>query len=121
MTTVLPREVGDWVKITTPYLDRHNDHIEVYIVKEPDGYLLTDDGQTLQDLEQCGFDDPHGEKLPWDTINTLGVTIEDGEITIRATSGDFAIRKHDLIQAILAINDALDRAWTTHDPCPARQ
>ena len=24
------REVGDWVEITTPYMDRHNDHLQIY-------------------------------------------------------------------------------------------
>ena len=38
----LIRQVDEWVKITTPYLDRHND------------YVLTDAGYILQDLELSG-------------------------------------------------------------------
>ena len=25
------REINDWVEITTPYLDRHNDYIQIYL------------------------------------------------------------------------------------------
>ena len=28
------RQVGDWIEITTPYLDRHNDYIQIYVKRE---------------------------------------------------------------------------------------
>jgi hypothetical protein len=41
--------------ISTPFLDRHNDEIEVYIEKQDDGqFFLTDDGYTLSDLRHSG-------------------------------------------------------------------
>lgn len=38
------REVGDHVEITTPYLDRHNDCLQMYASKTKEGFILTDDG-----------------------------------------------------------------------------
>jgi len=35
--TVL-REVKDWVEITTPYLDRHNDYLQIYAKKHNGGF-----------------------------------------------------------------------------------
>src|SRR5947208_17146919 len=50
----LLRQIDDWVEITTPYLDRHNDYLQIYARKWNGGYLLTDDGHTIGDLEQSG-------------------------------------------------------------------
>jgi len=48
------RQVGDWVEITTPYLDRHNDYLQIYVKRSNGGYILTDDGYTIGDLRQSG-------------------------------------------------------------------
>ena len=54
------REIGDWIQITTPSLDRHNDRLQIYAKKEHDTYLLTDDSYTLRDLAMsgCNLDTP---------------------------------------------------------------
>ncbi|OEG71791.1 hypothetical protein ATZ36_12720 [Candidatus Endomicrobiellum trichonymphae] len=40
----------DWVEITTPYIDRHNDYIQIYIKKSKGSFILTDYGYTVDDL-----------------------------------------------------------------------
>ena len=41
------------VEITTPYLDRNNDYLQIYAQRA--GFVfLTDDGLTIGDLEQTG-------------------------------------------------------------------
>src|SRR5207302_432492 len=37
-------------RIATPFVDRHNDEIEIYVEKRNGGLLLTDDGYTIADL-----------------------------------------------------------------------
>lgn len=34
------RQVKDWIEITTPYLDRHNDYLQIYVKRENSGYIL---------------------------------------------------------------------------------
>ena len=48
------REVNDRIEITTPYLDRHNDALQIYARAENGGYVLTDDSYTIHDLETSG-------------------------------------------------------------------
>jgi len=43
------------ILVTTSYLDRHNDYIQIYCTKDGDDYLLTDDSWTLDNLEQSGL------------------------------------------------------------------
>ena len=51
------REVNDqYVEITTPYLDRHNDYTQIYVRKDDGGFVLTDGGDTIQDLRASGCD-----------------------------------------------------------------
>ena len=51
-TTLQPIE--DWVEITTPYLDRHNDYLQIYVKRRDNGFVITDGGYILDDLEQSG-------------------------------------------------------------------
>jgi hypothetical protein len=42
-------------RIATPFVDRHNDEIEIYVEKRNGGMHLTDDGYTLADLAASGM------------------------------------------------------------------
>jgi hypothetical protein len=102
------REVGDWVEITTPYLDRHNDYVQIYAQRQNGSYLLTDDGYAIDDLAQsgCNLDTPKRQELLRMTLNGFGVQMADGNrLQVRATAENFSTRKHSLVQSILAVND----------------
>lgn len=113
-TTTL-RQVEEWVEITTPYLDRHNDYLQIYIRRQNGDYLLTDDGYILGDLERsgCKLDTPKRHALLTMTLNGFGVQLANGELTIRASQDNFAQKKNNLIQAMLAINDLFYLAMPT--------
>lgn len=42
-------------ELTTPFLDRHNDHLQIYAERVGDHIVLSDDGYILADLEQSGL------------------------------------------------------------------
>jgi hypothetical protein len=101
------RQVDDWVEITTPYLDRHNDYLQIYAKKENGDYLLTDDGWILEDLIQsgCSLDSPKRQTLLKMTLNGFGVQVKNGKLEVHASPDNFALRKHNLVQAMLSVND----------------
>jgi hypothetical protein len=101
------RQIKDWIELTTPYLDRHNDYLQIYIRRDDGGFLLTDDGYTLEDLEQsgCKLESPKRQELLKVTLNGFGVQRNSAALEVRASADNFAIRKHNLIQAMLAVND----------------
>jgi hypothetical protein len=101
------RQVADWVEITTPYLDRNNDYLQIYARKENGSYVLTDDGQTIGDLEQtgCKLNSPKRQDLLKMTLNGFGVQLQDQRLEVHASPDNFALRKHNLVQAMLAVND----------------
>jgi hypothetical protein len=105
--TTLRQVNGSWVEITTPYLDRHNDALQIYIRSENGGFVLTDDSYIIQDLESsgCKLDTEKRRDLLLMTLNGFGVKLNDEAIEVKATAENFPLRKHNLIQAMLAVND----------------
>ena len=101
------RELKGWVEITTPYLDRHNDSLQIYVRPDNGGLLLTDDGYTIRDLEAsgCSLTTSKRHDLLKMTLNGFGVRLSGASLEVNASAESFALRKHSLIQAMLAVND----------------
>lgn len=103
------KAIGDglFCEISTPFLDRRNDHINIYIKKADDNYLLTDDGYFIEDLKYSGLEltSPKRKKI-FDTIlQSYGVQVKNDQFVVEATESNIAQKKHYLLQAILQIND----------------
>lgn len=49
-----PARRGIHIEITTPFLDRHNDRLQIYATKSNGHFALTDDGYVIQDLQSSG-------------------------------------------------------------------
>jgi hypothetical protein len=77
------RQVDDWVEITTPYLDQHNE----------------------LELSGCKLESPKRLALLQMTLNGFGVKLVGGALEVKAFKEDFPLRKHNLVQAMLAVND----------------
>lgn len=101
------RQVADWIEITTPYLDRNNDYLQIYARRQNGSYILTDDGYILDELELsgCKLESPKRAAVLEMTLNGFGVKLVNGSMEVRASKDDFPLRKHNLVQAMLAVND----------------
>ena len=104
------RELSDaWVEINTPYLDRHNDALQIYARGENGGFILTDDGYTIRDLETsgCTLDSEKRQEFLRQTLSGFGVKRNPGTqaLEVHASREGFPSGKHNLIQAMLAVND----------------
>lgn len=100
--------VGDYTKITTPFIDRNNDCIQLYIKQLPNGDIyLTDDGYTIDDLELSGFlfNTKRRNELLKNILFNYHIKNEDGVLSTVSSIEQFPYKKHFFIQAILAIND----------------
>lgn len=102
------REVDDrYVQITTPYLDRHNDYTQIYVRRENGGFLLTDGGETIQDLRAsgCELETVKRRDLLTAALNGFGIQRDGDALQVKASAQNFPLRKHNLVQAILSVND----------------
>lgn len=104
------KEFGQFAELTTPFLDRHNDYIQVYVSRTRiGGYVVTDDGGSIAELEASGVDitstktrsEVFGSILQGFKIRQLS----NGALAATATDDDLAERINDLLQAVMAVQD----------------
>jgi len=100
-------EVGQSCELTTPFLDRHNDHLQVYATRRNGSFILSDDGYVLSDLRTSGLEvDTRKRKMVLESVlNGLGVRSENNQLVVEASASNLGQRLHSLVQAMLAIND----------------
>jgi len=108
------QEIGGVCEITTPFLDRHNDHIQIYVKQNGNNLLLSDDGYTISDLRKtgCEFNTENRMRTLQTILNGFGVKSVHEELVVEAQSKNFPQKKHNLLQAILAVNDLFVLART---------
>lgn len=94
-------------EITTPFLDRHNDHLQIYVKRSENGFILTDDGYTINDLRLsgCEFTTEKRRQMLTAVLNGFGVRLSGNELIVEARPENFPQKKHNLLQAMLAVND----------------
>ena len=101
------RDLDNWVEITTPHLDRHNDCLQIYARRSDGGYVISDGGYILDDLAMSGvnIDSDRRQAILDVTLNGFGVRRTGDSLEVYTTPDDFPLRKHNLLQAMLAVND----------------
>jgi len=109
------REVGGWVEITTTFLDRHNDYIQIYSLRQGNGWLLSDDGYTLADLSQSDYNIKPTRLAATLLHHAVQQNFRDA-LEFTATGQDFPLRLHNLLQAILAVNGLANAACVQVKP-----
>ena len=94
-------------ELTTPFLDRHNDHLQIYATKRNGKIELTDDGFILADLRTSGLEvtTPKRRAVLEAVLNGFGVHTERDRLVIEASQRNLGQRVHSLVQAMLAVND----------------
>ena len=100
---------GEFIELTTPYLDRFNDYLQIYVKQDESGKItLSDDGYIIGNLLSSGISFRSGSKRKWlldKTIRNYSLQLVDNAITVVASSQDFPQKKHSMVQAMLAIDD----------------
>lgn len=97
-----------WYVLSTPFIGLFNDHIQVYVRRTDSGILLSDDGETLDNLSMAGVDFNRSERRRRfldQILNTYGVSKEGTELFVKSSEKEFPFKKHALVTAIMNIYD----------------
>jgi Domain of unknown function DUF1828/Domain of unknown function DUF1829 len=99
--------VGKACELTTPFLDRHNDHLQIYALQRNGTIVLSDDGYILSDLRTSGLDlnTPKRLEVVKAILNGLGVRLDGNQLIVEASNRNLGQKVHSLVQAMLAVND----------------
>lgn len=100
---------GEYVELTTPYLDRFNDYLQIYVRQNADGTItLSDDGYIIGNLISSGMNfkkSSSRHKMLERIARAYQVNIQGEEISTIARAGSFAKKKHMMVQAMIAVDD----------------
>jgi hypothetical protein len=102
-TLVTVSSSTDWVEISTPFVGLFNDTVDIYAKKDGNKIILSDDGNTLRDLELSGLEisrSPKRKEILDRILINYGVRINNEELVTEATERDFPQKKLNLISAI---------------------
>lgn len=101
-----------WKELSFPFLDRHNDYLQVFVREDQDSLHITDDGRTIRDLRQAGYDlmaVTRRRRIAERILRGHGLDpglLDKGELAVNAVNGEFPDKLQSLLLSMLAI-DAL--------------
>lgn len=107
-TTITADNQRDWVAIQTPFAGLFNDLIEIYVQKNGNRIILSDNGETFHNLELNGVSLKKAgarRSIADRILLNYGVKMTQEEMVIETTEPFFAQKKHNLLSAILEMND----------------
>ncbi len=96
------------LEITTPFLDRHNDYIQLYIISKKKEIIISDDGFTYADLIMSGIviNSLDTKQNLGNILQNYGVGVgKNNELFITTKYNNLIENEHKLIQSIVAINN----------------
>lgn len=107
-TFIQKEESTDWFLINTPFVGAFNDTIEIYAQKNGTLLTLSDNGETMSNLELQGLH-IQGSKRRRDILDSIllnyGVRSENDELSVESNIESFSQAKHNFLTAIIEIND----------------
>ena len=97
----------DACELTTPFLDRHNDHLQIFAFDRDGKIVLSDDGYILSDLRASGVDlnTPKRQAVFESVLSGFGVRREGDQLLVEASQRNVGQRLHSLVQAMIGIDD----------------
>jgi hypothetical protein len=105
---------GDFIEITTPFVDMHHDFIQLYFIKEADNqFKITDDGYILNEVDMLGIDIKNSHKRSEffkTCLNMFGVNYNEKNDELLVTFNninEYPEKQHRLIQCMLRISDMI--------------
>lgn len=101
-------KVGEYLEITSPFLDRYNDYLQVYAkLGNNSEVILTDDSYIIDNLQASGIDinSVKRKQLLENFLNKYNVKLENNSLVIKAGIEDFPQKILFLMQAMLNVDD----------------
>lgn len=98
-------KIGNVIHLSLPLLDKNNDFIEIYILEENNSYILTDDGETLNELELEGIHLCKKTKKLNQILKSYGVEQEKNELIIRCKFEELALKIHMLALCMIQVSN----------------
>ena len=108
-TVILQDDKTNWVAIQTPFIGIFNDTIEMYAQKKGEKIILSDNGETFNNLELVGTSLTRmGERknIAERILLNYGIQLQnENELITETSESNFPQKKHNFLSAIMELND----------------
>lgn len=101
-------KIDEYLEITSPFLDRYNDYLQVYAkLVNGNEIILTDDAYIINNLQMSGIDMSSNKRkqILESFLNKYHVKLEENALVIKSGIEDFPQKILFLMQAMLNIDD----------------
>lgn len=101
-------KIGEYLEITSPFLDRYNDYLQVYAkLEKDDEIILTDDAYIIENLQMSGIDinSSKRKQVLESFLKKYNVKLEENALVTKSGIEDFPQKILFLMQAMLNIDD----------------
>ena len=102
------KKIEEYLQITSPFLDRFNDYLQVYAkIDKNNEILLTDDSYIINNLQDSGIDitSPKRKQLLDSFLRKYRINLEDKSLSIKSSIEEFPQKILFLMQALINIDD----------------
>jgi len=107
--TILTESNGsEWIEISTPFTGLFNDTLDIYAKRQGNKVILSDDGNTMRNLNLSGMEvsrSPKRKEILERILINYGIRFTNNELITEATAKDFPQKKLNLLSAISETND----------------
>lgn len=107
-TLISESPTSGWIEISTPFTGLFNDTIDIYVKRVGDRIMLSDDGNTIRNLELSGLEisrSPKRKEIHDRILNNYGVKLVNDELIAEASERDFPQKKLNMLSAISETQD----------------
>jgi len=100
-------QFGHAIRITAPFLDSRNDYLQMFVVPTQEGFVVTDGGNTIRELQMVGVElnTPKRELLASEILNSVSADTEEQSVVIRTSEDTLAQDLQFMTKAVLALGD----------------
>ncbi len=106
-TFVLKDNQTGWATISTPFIGIFNDTIEIFVKKNNEKIILSDNCETINNLKLVGVEIKKGKRreIADSILLNYGVKFRGDELFLETKEDSFSQKKHNFLSAMLELNN----------------
>lgn len=118
---LLAQPVDHGCELTTPFLDRHRDQLQIYATRQNGCVILSDAGYAVSELRTAGIEieNTPGKAAIETLLKGFGVALRNRELVVEASPENIGEQMNSLVQAMLSLDD-LSRLASLDTKAPPR-
>jgi len=107
-TEIYSDDHTEWSVVSTPFTGLFNDNIEIFVKVNGSKIIISDDSETINNLNEYGVSFSHSKQrreILQNILTNYGVKKIGDELTCECAVNEFPQKKHLFLEALTTVND----------------